>query len=129
MTKSRKFNKLYAFELIRIAEQDLETAKVLIHADLKRKENILFHIEQCIEKCLKAMLCKHELSVPLVHELSILIDKLPKDILPPNAEELTDLTQFATIRRYEEGKAEFTKEEIESAYRLAEQVLSWAKKT
>lgn len=95
---------------------------------LKRKENILFHIEQCIEKCLKAVLCKNGIAIPLVQELSILVDKLPEKVSPPYVEEISDMTQFATIRRYEEGKAEFTKEELQQAYHIGEQILSWAKK-
>ncbi len=128
MTKSRKFKKEYAIELLSIAEQDLETAKALLPSKIRRKENILFHIEQAIEKALKATLCKLEIPVPMVHELSLLIDRLPEGVEPPSPEDLVDLTQFATIRRYEEGKASFSDEEVKAAYRLAEQVLAWARK-
>ncbi len=128
MTKSRNFTKEYALELLRIATEDLEAANVLMAAKLRRKENIFFHIEQAIEKALKAVLCKHGIAVPLVHELSILIDKIPEGLSLPHAEEITDLTQFATIRRYEEGKAEFTDEEVVSAFQIAGDVLKWANK-
>jgi len=128
MTKSRKFNPEYSKELLAIAKQDLETARLLLGTELKRKENILFHIEQAIEKAIKSTLCKLQIPVPLVHELSILVDKLPEAHTPPRAEELVDLTQFATIRRYEEGKAEITKEEISAAYDLGFQIVQWAAK-
>lgn len=128
MTKSIKFKKEYAVELLNIAEQDLETAQTLIAARLKRKENILFHIEQAIEKALKASLCRFEIPVPMVHEISILIDRLPEGVSPPRSEDLVDLTQFATIRRYEEGRADFTEGEVKAAYDLAKEVIAWAQK-
>jgi HEPN domain-containing protein len=93
-----------------------------------RRENTLFHIEQVVEKSLKAVLCKLETPVPFTQELDILLDRLPEGILPPSAEELSDLTQFATLRRYEEARADFSDEELQSAYRLAHSVLVWAKK-
>jgi HEPN domain-containing protein len=127
MTKSRKFNKAYSSELLSIASQDLETARLLMGTNLKRKENILFHIEQSIEKAIKAVLCKLEIAVPLVHEIAILIDRLPEEKMPPRSEDLADLTQFATIRRYEEGKATLTKEEIQEAYKLANEIIIWAR--
>jgi HEPN domain-containing protein len=128
LTKSRRFKKEYSKELLSIAEEDLKTAKVLLDAKIRRKENTLFHIEQTIEKSLKAVLCQLEIPVPLSHELSILVDRLPKGIEPPMAEDLFDLTQFATIRRYEEGRADFSDEEMVTAFRLARGVLNWAKK-
>lgn len=128
MTKTRKFKKEYASELLAIADHDLQAAKVLLDAKVKRKENIFFHIEQSIEKCLKAVLCKHSTPVPLIHELQVLIDHLPKGVSPPRVEEISDLTQFATIRRYEEGRADFSSEEINAAYQLGQQILDWAKK-
>lgn len=128
MTKTRKFHKEYWKELLAIATQDLETARLLIPTNLKRKENILFHIEQAIEKSLKAGLCKLEIAVPLVHELSLLVDKFPQGKEPPFAGSISDLSQFATIRRYEEGKANLTKEEIAEAYQIAEAILDWVEK-
>lgn len=126
VTKSRKFNKKYAEELLSIAFQDLETAKALLPVKGVRKENILFHIEQSVEKGMKAVLCKLEIAVPLVHELSIILDKIPEKLMPPRSDEISDLTQFATIRRYEEGKSEFSDGEVRDTYALAEEILSWA---
>ena len=50
MSKSRLFKKSYALELIKLAKDDLETALALKKADINRKENILFHVQQAIEK-------------------------------------------------------------------------------
>lgn len=83
MTKSRKFNKAYSSELLAIAIADLETARLLKETNLKRKENVLFHIEQSVEKAIKAVLCNLEIAIPLVHEIAILVDRLPADKMPP----------------------------------------------
>jgi HEPN domain-containing protein len=83
MTKTLIFKKEYATELLRIAEEDLETARVLAKAKIKRKENTFFHAEQAIEKSLKAVLCHLQIAVPLTHELSIILDRLPKKETPP----------------------------------------------
>lgn len=58
MTKEQKFKKEYAFELLKIAEGDLETTKVLLSASIGRKENVCFNAQQVIEKSLKAILRK-----------------------------------------------------------------------
>jgi hypothetical protein len=60
--------------------------------------------------------------------ISIPWDKLPEIKNPPRAEDLVDLTQFASIRLYEEGKSELNQEEIKAAYDLDAEVVSWAKK-
>jgi hypothetical protein len=48
----QKFKKEYSFELLRIAIGDLESAKVLFEINKGRPENIIYHIEQSIEKSL-----------------------------------------------------------------------------
>ena len=125
MTKERLFKKEYAKELLLIAKDDLEGAKVLAAANLKRQELALFHIQQAIEKALKAFLCWLEKPVPLVHSLSIILDRIPKNYQVPSADSLEDLTQFATIRRYEEGIALFTEEEIKEALQLGCEITNW----
>jgi HEPN domain-containing protein len=128
MTKERLFNKDYAKELMRIATGDLESARGLFKSKMGRSENILFLVEQAIEKSLKAVLCWNELPVPLIHDLGIILARFPEGLVVPENESLLDLSQFASIRRYEEGKAQLTSEEITEAIHLAERVLKWAGK-
>jgi len=129
MTKERRFKKQYGKELIKVAEGDLEVALALAGVGIKRKENIFFSIQQTIEKALKAYLVWLELPVPMVHDLAIIIDRFPESIVIPHAEDLQDLTQFATIRRYEEGSFELTDEETKAALEVAEKILALVKKS
>jgi len=126
MTKARKFDKSYAQELLRIAKGDLQSARILQLAKSGRTENIFFLAEQSVEKALKAVLCAMGIAVPLIYELAVILDKFPETTQVPRSEEMTDLTQFATIRRYEEGRAQFSKEEIAGVILLATESVSWA---
>jgi HEPN domain-containing protein len=126
MTKSRVFKKSYAEQLMRIAQGDLEAATILAKGNTTRKENIFFHAGQAIEKAIKCVLCHRGEAVPLTHDLNILIERIPVERQLPYADQLEDLSQFATIRRYEEGAAIFTDEEIEAVLKAAEAILSWA---
>lgn len=125
MTKERIFKKEYAKELLAIAKDDLAGAEALIQAHLKRQEMSLFHIQQAIEKALKAHLCWLGLPVPMVHSLSIIVDRIPNSDQVPHGELLEDFTQFATIRRYEEGVVVFSAEEIQEALKTGKDIIDW----
>jgi HEPN domain-containing protein len=61
-----------------------------------------FHSQQCVEKCLKAMLVRHGLPVPRTHNLGHLLTSLLA-CSPALASWATDadwLTQFAVDARY-----------------------------
>jgi HEPN domain-containing protein len=123
MTKERKFQKGYAERLLKIAFSDLEAARILFSNSFSRKETILFQVEQSIEKSLKSFLIKKELPVPLTHDLNILIDRFPKNHGIPFTDQLDDLIQFGTIRRYEDGEAILTNEEVSQCIKVAEAIL------
>ena len=126
--KSEKiFKREYGDELLRIAAQDLASAKILA-AHGGRPENSIYHAQQAIEKALKAVLCAKGIPVPLVHDAGILVAKLPGDLSPPGGYSLSDLTPFSTVKCYEEGAFDITPEEHSQALSLAEEVLAWAKK-
>ncbi|MFM8314944.1 MAG: HEPN domain-containing protein [Deltaproteobacteria bacterium] len=128
MTKKKLFKKEYSVELLKIAEGDLETAKGLIKVKMGRRENILFHLEQVVEKSLTAVLCAKGIALPFTHELGIILELFPSGLEVPQSDDMVDLGQFASVRRYEEGVAEITDEEIQETLTLAMQTLAWAKK-
>jgi HEPN domain-containing protein len=128
MTKEQKFKKEYAHELLRIAEGDLETTKILFAATTGRKENTCFNAQQVIEKSIKAVLCYHEIPVPFTHNLDILMDRLPNHLQLTEAEGINELSEYATIRRYEEGTFELDHDDLLTAVKLAETTLIWARK-
>ncbi len=123
----KQFTKEYAKELLRVAQGDLRTAKVLVDHPGGRTENTFFLIQQSLEKAFKAVICHHGLPVPLTHDLGALLAMLPNQIsTPPESKALVAFTEFASIRRYEEGKYVYLPEEISNAYRIGEAVLNWA---
>jgi HEPN domain-containing protein len=124
------FKPEYAPELLKIAAGDLGSAEILLKnfsAENSRAENIFFLAQQSIEKSLKAVLCALRLPVPLVHELGILVSKLPESANPPFGYELTSFSEFATVRRYEEGALILTYEEAVDVLEQARVVCAWAK--
>lgn len=125
MTKDRLFKKEYAKELLTVAKDDLEGAHALASAKLRRQELALFHVQQAIEKALKAYLVWLGKPVPMVPSLSLIIDRIPSADSIPQAQNLEDFTQFATIRRYEEGVALFSSEEINQSLLTAEEIIRW----
>lgn len=127
MNRPRLFKKEYAKELLNLAYSDLETASVLEKANLPRKENILFHAQQSIEKAVKAVICHHGLPVPMVQDLNELVKTVPAYEQIPYHDVLFDFTQFATIRRYEEGVAIISVEEVSDAIKVASKVCDWVK--
>ena len=123
MTKERLFKQEYAQELLKIAKNDLEAARTLIKNPEIRYETVFFQLQQAVEKSLKAVLVHKKKMVPLVHDIAIIIDRL--DTPPPNAEALIELTDFASIRRYEEGTFEVTSEETKAAIEAVEQAINF----
>lgn len=123
----KKFTQEYSKELLRVATGDLQTAKVLVDHPLGRPENTFFLLQQVVEKSLKAVLCHRKLAIPLTHDISALIALIPSTCsAPPNQKALLALTEFASIRRYEEGNYEYTAEETHAAYLAVADVLKWA---
>ena len=127
--KNTLFRPEYATSLLRIAEGDLATAWALIESNSPgRIENVLYMIQQSVEKTLKSVLVKKQIAFPLVHDLGILIALLPESNYPPGGFEWTALNPYASIRRYEEGSLPITREEVLASYNAAILVIDWAKK-
>lgn len=125
--QEKLFKKSYAKILLDIADGDLQSAQVLRKASRGRRENICFLAQQAIEKALKAVLIWHQVAFPLVHDAGILVAKMPSGILPPEGYDLSLLTQYATVRRYEEGAIEITEADLDAILKVAESVFTWAR--
>lgn len=125
--RERVFKKIYARELVGIAEGDLESAKALIDANRGRPENICYHAEQCVEKSLKALLVHLEKPVPVTHDLGIITERVNQFLPLEIHADLTLYTEFATTRRYEESDMILDRADLDAAVKTAEDVLAWAK--
>jgi len=127
----RIFKKEYAKELLKIASGDLGSARILYEHFSNasgRAENIFFLCQQSIEKSLKAALCALGLPVPMVHELGVLVGKIPDSTEFEFGYELANLSEFASFRRYQEGALILSLEEAQDVVAKAESILLWAQK-
>lgn len=116
-----------AHRLLRLAERDLQTYRILAaHPDASLAA-ACFHAQQSVEKALKAVLTAHGATFPRTHnleELGLLVAGIGIS-LPVPARDLRRLTPFAVdFRHDEEGVALLT---TEAAGLLAESVSQWAK--
>jgi len=125
--KKRKFSRKYSIELLRIAEGDFDSAKTLSKSKEGRKENVLFLAQQSIEKCLKAVLCSLGEPILHTHDIEALLALLPDEIEAPSPSSLKSFTEYATVRRYEEGYEELTQADLKASLKLVQSVLVWAK--
>lgn len=124
--QERVFDPAFANELLQVAQGDFESASLLFQANPTRKENILLLVQQSVEKVLKAVLVAKKLPVPLVHDLGILIAKIPSDLEFPVGYEITSLSDFAGGRRYGLAVTDILKEDIEAYFQESEKILQWA---
>jgi HEPN domain-containing protein len=129
VTKDKLFHKDYAKELLNIAKGDFESAEILASASKGRKENICFTAQQCIEKTLKAVICARGQPIPLTHTIELLLDRLGKNFQPPHGDSLIELTDFATVRRYQEGSEIISAEDVSATIDAAASVLAWGTAT
>lgn len=124
--QERLFAKQYARTLLSIAEGDYKTALSLFKSVDYRIENAFYMAQQSIEKSLKSVLVHREIAVPLIHDLAALLGKLPDDCDPPYGYELNELSEYAAIRRYEEGNWTPTKDELQAILEKTKDMLDWA---
>lgn len=126
--QERMFPQAYSGELMRIAQADHDSASFLLtglSSKRVRPENIAYLYQQAIEKALKAALCALGRPIPLVHDLGVLIAKIPDTLDPEFGYELSGLDEYATIRRYEEGRLVLTSAELHDIAELSGSVLRW----
>ena len=125
--KDRIYKKEYAKELLSVAINDLLAARALSGHKEVRGETVLLMVQQAIEKALKSVLCHNEKSIPMTHDLYGIVQRLGENNVPPYSEDLEELTPYATIRRYEEGRFEITYDDIKNSLTIADAILKWCK--
>lgn len=128
MTKirSQKFKKETAPKLLKIAKDDLYTAEILSTAPKYRPETVLYHIQQSIEKSIKAVLIFCEQAVLLTHDIDVLMAELRPDLKSNLPTGVGELTQYATIRRYTDGDELIDSNDIQEAVKIARFFTKWA---
>ncbi len=91
--------------LRRKATDDLNMARRLAGDESTPEWGIGFHVQQAVEKALKAMLCSRGIEYSRTHNLSVLLDLLAEHSLaPPMArQDLVILTPYGILLRYDEA--------------------------
>ena len=98
------------------AKADLSAANVLYARLLEGNseldlEVICFHLQQCAEKLIKAVLSKNQIYYPRIHDLETLLNLLPENCIAfeTDRELLIELNDYAV-----EGRYAIMNEELES---------------
>ena len=109
------------------AESDLAPAESTSERPVRRSHRC-FHAQQAAEKAIKAVLVSRGADPPKMHNLGALLDLLPPEVaLPSAAEEVADLSRYATVTRYPGSYEQITEEHFGGALRLAKSVVEWAR--
>jgi HEPN domain-containing protein len=113
------------------ADNDLKTARhTLLIPDDCPCDTVCFHAQQCVEKCLKAILVCSQIPFGKTHDLEELSLLLPPSFrIPLAVEELAELTPHATNSRYPDDWRSPGRDQAEwavtAAERIAQAVRSW----
>ncbi len=90
-----------AEEWLAFAEDDLRMARLGLEEGIYNQ--VCFHAQQCVEKCLKALLAKEGRLVPRTHKVDDLWQVLPegaREALSSLEGELREMDQYYTVARY-----------------------------
>lgn len=97
----------HARAMLRMAHKDFSALTGMLDIVLFADEIFGFHVQQAVEKALKAWLCVYDIAYPPTHDLARLLTLLEK--AGADIEEFWPLVQFtifAVQARYEEGLTE-----------------------
>ena len=111
---------------LRRAFSDLSLAGVPLPPGVLYTE-LCFHAQQAVEKSIKAVLVHYGVEFRKVHNLDYLFSLLPPNtLLPPEAEDVLELTSYAVMFRYPGDYEEITEQEYQEAIFSARHVYQWA---
>ncbi len=97
----------HARALLRMAHKDFSALTGMPDNALFADEIFGFHVQQAIEKALKAWLCAYDIAYPQTHDLArllMLLERAGADV--DQFWPLVQFTIFAVQARYEEGLAD-----------------------
>ena len=112
--------------LLRKATSDVAAGRTLA-ADPDQHDDVVgFHLQQAVEKALKAVLALRSLEIPRTHDILLLLGLLEvaKLDLPGAVKEAAVLTPWAVAMRYDEMEATLDRR---SALSIAEATVGWAR--
>jgi HEPN domain-containing protein len=83
---------------LEFARQDLQMAQLALNEGIYNQ--VCFHSQQCVEKCLKGLLADQEKTPPRTHSIIDLLRLLPQDYLEGSRDELGQMDIFYIPTRY-----------------------------
>ncbi len=112
--------------LLKAARQDLAAARLLAVAPEIGDATVGFHLQQAVEKSLKAVLSANRIEFRRTHDLVWLLELLSENGLPspPNAAWLDELNPYAVEARY--GTIDPEGLDRTRALQTTTQVVEWA---
>lgn len=123
----------HARALLRMAHKDLNALTGMLDNALFADEIFGFHVQQAVEKALKAWLCAYDIAYPPTHDLARLLTLLER--AGADVEQVWPLVQFtifAVQARYEEGLADLDEplervieiENVRALFEVVEKVIA-----
>lgn len=111
-------------EWVAKAENDLKNAaNTLKMGKGCPTDTVGFHVQQCVEKYLKALLVCQSISFPKTHNLRALMALIPEVLRPDLPQPSQDrLTEYATVMRYPDAGPDPTLAEVRKEVALARRV-------
>lgn len=117
-----------AADWLRRAQSDLALASIPLPHGVLYNE-LCFHAQQTVEKCLKAVLIYHNIEFRKIHDIAYLISLVPSQVtLPLAAEQMADLTSYAVTSRYPGDYEDVTPDDYREALHTALIVFAWAER-
>ncbi len=120
-----------ALALLRKANDDLAAALCLGAAESTSLWTIGFHVQQAVEKSLKAVLLQQGVHYPFTHDIAALVKLVQQAglALPPDHDDLPYVTPFGTLFRYEDDTEDLSGT-IERAelVGIAKKTVEWAQR-
>jgi len=110
------------------AGNDLKTGKDEIATAEPTTDTICFHMQQCVEKCLKAFLIHKGKEISRTHNLSVLLQEcleLDAEFEALKVANVDELTAYAVDARYPGDFYMPTLDEAQTAVKMAEKVQSF----
>jgi HEPN domain-containing protein len=107
------------------ADNDFKTGKDELATESPATDTICFHMQQCVEKHLKAFLVSKGVEISKSHNLSLVLQQCAD--VDPDFEKLKssgadELTPYAVNARYPDDFYMPSQEETQNAVRMAEKV-------
>lgn len=92
-------------------------------------EDLCFHAQQAVEKAVKALMIKHGIEFPYIHDIAGLFTLLERagHNLPKKVREGEKLTRFAVFTRYPGIAQPISRKEYNEAIRIARDVVRWVR--